>query len=185
MPLSMQHAVVLQTGKPVYNQAFGYDYDGSKNAFSKLDAGEAIFFSTEGDGGIYTSADEYLHWYHSLQQPLPVNSSIVQKCRSPQFKIDSLNRLSYGYGWFVSEKDSIKAVYHTGSNGGFRAIVFTVPSKNYLVTIFSNRTGIDLEKMVQQINEILGVTNNSFTKVGALVSFINSSPIFAACKEII
>ncbi|HTE09305.1 MAG TPA: serine hydrolase domain-containing protein [Chitinophagaceae bacterium] len=185
MPLSMQHAVVLQTGKPVYNQAFGYDYDGSKNAFSKLDADEAIFFSTEGDGGIYTSADEYLHWYHSLQQPLPVNSSIVQKCRSPQFKIDSLNRLSYGYGWFVSEKDSIKAVYHTGSNGGFRAIVFTVPSKNYLVTIFSNRTGIDLEKMVQQINEILGVTNNSFTKVGALVSFINSSPIFAACKEII
>jgi D-alanyl-D-alanine carboxypeptidase len=184
-PLSMQHAVVLQTGKPVYNQAFGYDYDSSKNAFSKLDADEAIFFSTEGDGGIYTSADEYLQWYQSLQQPLPANSSIVQKCRSAQFEIDSLNKLSYGYGWFVSEKDSTKAVYHTGSNGGFRAIVFTLPSKNYMVTIFSNRTGIDLEKMVQQINEILGVTNNSFTKVEALVSFINSSPIFAACKEII
>ena len=54
-----------------------------------------------------------------------------------------------------------------------------------MITIFSNRTGIDLEKLVQQINEILGFTNNSFTKVEGLVSFINSSPIFAPCKEII
>jgi CubicO group peptidase (beta-lactamase class C family) len=183
--LSMRHAVVLQTGKPIYNQAYGYDYDSSKNKFSKLDADEAIFFSTEGDGGIYVSAGEYLLWYQSLQKPLPVNKSTVQKCRSPQFMIDTMNKLSYGYGWFVSEKDVVKAVYHTGSNGGFRAIVFSVPSKNYMITIFSNRTGIDLEKLVRQINEILGVTNNSFTKIEAFVSFINSSPIFAPCKEII
>jgi hypothetical protein len=54
-----------------------------------------------------------------------------------------------------------------------------------MVAVFSNRTGVDLEQLVQQINEIAGVTNNSFTKVEALVSFINSSPIFAPCKEIL
>ena len=53
-----------------------------------------------------------------------------------------------------------------------------------MVTIFSNRTGIDLEKLVQQINTIIGVTNNSFTKIEGLVSFIHSWPIFAPCKEI-
>ncbi|MEO5592174.1 MAG: serine hydrolase domain-containing protein [Chitinophagaceae bacterium] len=185
IPLLMPHSVVLQTGKPIHLRALGYDYDADKNKFSQLDADEAIFFSTEGDGGIYTSADEYLHWFQSLQKPLPINKNTVQKCRSAQFSIDPLNKLSYGYGWFVGEKDTTKAVYHTGSNGGFRAIVFSIPSKNYSVTVFSNRTGIDLEKMVQQINEILGVTNNSFTKVEALVSFINSSPIFAPCKEIL
>ena len=183
-PLAMQHSIVLKTGKPIYKQAVGYDFDSSKNLFSRLDADEAIFFSTEGDGGIYTSADEYLHWYQSLQQPSPANKTVVQKCLSAQFLIDPLNKLAYGYGWFVSEKDNAPAIYHTGSNGGFRAIVFTIPSKNYIVAVFSNRTGIDLENLVHQINEVTGVTNNSFTKTEALVSFINSSPIFAACKEI-
>jgi hypothetical protein len=50
---------------------------------------------------------------------------------------------------------------------------------------FSNRTGIGMEKLVQQINDILYVTNNSFTKTEALVSFIEHSPIFAPCKEIL
>jgi D-alanyl-D-alanine carboxypeptidase len=163
-PLSMLHSVVLQTGKPVYKTAYGYDYDSGKHIFSKLDAAEAIFFSTEGDGGIYTSADEYLHWWRFLQNPPTASKGIVQKNRSPQLTIDSVNKLSYGYGWFVSDKDTARAVYHSGSNGGFRAIVFSVPSNNYVITIFSNRTGIDLEKLVQQINTILGVTNNSFTK---------------------
>jgi len=182
-PLFMQHAVVLQTGKPIYRQAYGYDYDSSQHTFRQLDAGESIFFSTEGDGGIYTSASEYLRWFQSLQQPLSANKTVVQQCRSAQHLIDPLNRLSYGYGWFISEKDSATAVYHTGSNGGFRAIVFTIPSQQYMVSIFSNRTGIDLEVLVQQINGLLGVTNNSFTKVDTLVSFMDSSPNFAPCKE--
>jgi len=183
--LAMQHSVLLQVGQPIYHQAFGYEADSATRQFSKLDANEAIFFSTEGDGGIYTSAEEYLHWFQSLQHPLHANKSIVESCRSAQFIIDPVSKLSYGYGWFVSEKDSATAVYHSGSNGGFRAMVFSIPSKNYLVSVFSNRTGIDLEKMVQQINTLMGVTNNSFTKVEALVSFINSSPNFAPCKEIL
>jgi len=185
MPLHMQHSVVLQPGFPVNKSALGYDFDSNRQQFNKLDAAESIFFSTEGDGGIYTSADEYLRWWQSLQQPSPASRATVQKARSPQFSVDSSQRLFYGYGWFVSDKDSIRVVSHTGSNGGFRAMVFTIPAKNYMVVIFSNRTGIDLEKLVQQINDILHITNNSFTKTAALVSCIHSSPIFAPCKEII
>ena len=185
IPFSMQRAAVLQMGKPIYQQAYGYDFDSSRHAFSKLDAAEAIFFSTEGDGGIYTSADAYLHWWQSLQEPPAASKNTVEKCRTGQFLIDAAAKLSYGYGWFISDKDTVKAVYHTGSNGGFRALVFTLPSKNYMVSIFSNRTGVDLEKVLQQINEIMRVSNNSFTKVEALVSFINTSPIFAPCKEIL
>ncbi|MEP6749488.1 MAG: serine hydrolase domain-containing protein [Bacteroidota bacterium] len=183
VPLAMKNSAVLKIGTIMYKNAFGYDYDSSKNAFNKLDADEAIFFSTEGDGGVYTSADEYLHWWRFLQHQADKN--IVQKIRSSQFIIDPVNKLSYGYGWFISNKDKEKAVYHTGSNGGFRAIVFTIPSKDYIVVIFSNRTDKDLENLVQQINALQGVTNNSFTKIEALVSFINTSLIFAPCKEIL
>ncbi len=180
-PLSMQHSVVLDTRKPIANSAYGYAYDSSKTSFTKLDAAESVFFSTEGDGGIYTSAEEYLQWWQSLQLPMPANRQVIGKLRSPQFSIDSLQQLSYGYGWFINGK----AVYHTGSNGGFRAMVFTLPSTGYMILIFSNRTDVDLENLVRQINDILHVTNNSFIKTAAFVSFIHSSPIFAPCKEII
>ena len=182
--LSMKHSVVLDTRKPVANSAYGYTYDSSKNNFVRLDAAESVFFSTEGDGGIYTSAAEYAHWFRWLQQPGAANRRVTAAARAPQFSIDTLQQLSYGYGWFIDGKNG-NAVYHTGANGGFRAMVFTLPSAGYMVVIFSNRTDIDLEKLVQQINDILHVTNNSFTKVEGFVSFIHSSPIFAPCKEII
>lgn len=182
-PLSMHHAEVLQIGKPLFHPAIGYDYIVSSRQFTRLDANEAIFFSTEGDGGVYISGDDYHRWYQFLQHPPSASKEIVRQCLSAQYAVDTANKLSYGYGWFVSQKDAVKAVYHTGSNGGFRAIVFTKPAQHYCVSIFSNRTGIDLENLVQQINIILGVTNNSFTKLEALVSFMDSSPNFAPCKE--
>ncbi|HEX4850903.1 MAG TPA: hypothetical protein VFV08_08865, partial [Puia sp.] len=77
-----------------------------------------------------------------------------------------------------------KAVYHTGSNGGFRAISFSIPSLQYSVIIFSNRTGVDLESLVEKINNLFNVNNKSFTKIESLVSFISSWPNFAPCKEI-
>jgi D-alanyl-D-alanine carboxypeptidase len=183
LPLAMRRSAVLKTGQPISKSAYGYAYDSSRKTFSKLDAAESVFFSTEGDGGIYTSADEYLRWWQYLQKPSAADKPIIAQARSAQWMINPLQQLGYGYGWFVSNSPTGTAVYHTGSNGGFRAIVFTIPSEDYMVAVFSNRTGVDMEKLVQQINDILHVTNNSFTKIEALVSFIKHSPIFAPCKE--
>ncbi|HXB43333.1 MAG TPA: serine hydrolase domain-containing protein [Puia sp.] len=182
-PLFMHHSQVFQMGKPIENRVYGYDT--AQNNFKKQDADESIFFSTEADGGIYTSVSDYLKWFRSLQTGNLLSKQWIAKARSAEFPVDKKNHLAYGFGWFVSKKDTDTLVYHTGSNGGFRAISFSVPSKNYLVVIFSNRVGIDLENMVQEINKILRVAGKSFTKIDALESFNNSSLIFAPCKEII
>ena len=76
----------------------------------------------------------------------------------------------YGYGWFVAGSGDNKVVYHTGSNGGFRTIIFMVPSKKYSVVIFSNRTGIDLEDLVREINKIFKIDDNAFVKLESLIS---------------
>ena len=60
--------------------------------------------------------------------------------------------------------------YHSGSNGGFRTFSFTIPDKNYLILIFSNRTDINLEELVLKINQILGSTDKPFTKIEVLTS---------------
>lgn len=179
-PLHMAHSSVLQMGQPIAKRAIGYDYDSATGQFLKLDEKESIFFSTEADGGIYTSLEDYAKW---LQFLAGAGKTRIQQAQSPQFPVDSLQKLFYGYGWFVSDKGPSRAVYHSGSNGGFRAFIYTIPSKKYQLIIFSNRTGVDLEELVKRLNELAGITNNSFTKIETLVSFHNRWPIFAPCKE--
>ncbi|HMH31788.1 MAG TPA: serine hydrolase domain-containing protein, partial [Puia sp.] len=59
-PLSMKHSQVLKIGTPISRRAVGYDTLGDTVSFRRLDADESIFFSTEGDGGVYTSVEDYL-----------------------------------------------------------------------------------------------------------------------------
>ena len=52
-----------------------------------------------------------------------------------------------GYGWFVGEQSLFgrdsnlgeKIVYHTGSQGGFRAFYITIPDKDILYVALFNR----------------------------------------------
>ena len=133
----------------------GYEYDDTTKTFRRSDAEENIFFSTEGDGGIYTSIDEYLTWLNALQTARAVSRESVNRARSPHFAIDKGKKLSYGYGWFIDESSSPRIVYHTGSNGGFRAYTYTIPDDGYMIVIFSNRTGVDLQNLISEINKIL------------------------------
>jgi D-alanyl-D-alanine carboxypeptidase len=84
--------------------------------------------------------------------------------------IDKEKKLGYGCGWFIDESNGLRYIYHSGSNRGFRTFSFTIPDKNYLVLIFSNRTDIDLEEIVLKINQILGSTDKPFTKIEVLTS---------------
>ena len=167
-PLQMNNSQVLKVNNPITNRVLGYDT--SQNGFKRLDMNDAIFFSTEGDGGIYTSVTDYLKWFNSLQSAIMLGSGWIEKARSAQFPVDKKNKLSYGFGWFINEQNEFKEVYHTGSNGGFRAISFSIPSKNYLIIILSNRTGIDLENIVEEINKILKMGGKTYIKIDALES---------------
>jgi CubicO group peptidase (beta-lactamase class C family) len=135
--------------------ATGYEYDTASAGFKKSGPDENVFFSTEGDGGIYTSIDDYLKWFEGLQSGKIILGTSVRKARSSQFPINRDSHLNYGYGWFIDESSDPVKVYHSGSNGGFRTFSFSIPSQNILIVIFSNRTGIDLEKLVLEINKIL------------------------------
>jgi D-alanyl-D-alanine carboxypeptidase len=182
-PLGMTHSSVLDTTQPLYNAATGYQWDSAKNSFMQSDANENIFFSTQGDGGIYTSLDDYLKWFTALQKGTVLSPALIKQARSIQHIIDPANQLGYGFGWFVGAKEQPAVVYHTGSNGGFRSIVVTIPTDNYALVIFCNRTGVDLEKLAKEINKILRITNKSLQRIESLISFQDCWPIFAPCKK--
>jgi len=169
-PAGMKHSTVWNENTSIFQPAAGYEFDKTENKFRKSQAEENMFFSTEGDGGIYTSVDEYLKWFNALQSGKVFSKKITDEARSIEFAIDENKKLGYGYGWFIDSNDVSKKVYHSGSNGGFRSFSFTIPTQNILIVIFSNRADIDLEALVLKITHLLMPADKSFTKIEKLTS---------------
>ncbi len=182
-PLGMTCTVVWQAGRPVQQPATGYTAGNGKH-FSQQGPAEGVFFSTEADGGLYTSVADYSKWLTFLQKAKGHDREIIRRQRSPQCTIDGSPGLSYGFGWFCNRGTTPGSVYHSGSNGGFRAFVFTIPELGYSVVIFCNQDGIDLEKLVEAVNHVTGTGNNSLLKIDRLVSFNSTSRNFAPCSVI-
>jgi CubicO group peptidase (beta-lactamase class C family) len=167
-PLGMKRSKVIQPDFRIADRAIGYEPEGE--TFKVSDAGESLFFSTMGDGGVYTSVDDYLRWISAIQTHRLPDPGLMDEAQSPQFPIDSGRNLSYGFGWFIAGSGDQRLVYHTGSNGGFRTIVLMKPSAKYAVVIFSNRTGVDLEDLVRIINGLCGIDDSAFVKLESLIS---------------
>ncbi len=184
IPLEMTQSKIWAKDQAILNRAFGYDRNEKQQTFTRSDADESIFFTTEGDGGLYTSINDYLKWINALEGGRILGREWIEKARSPQFLIDSVNQLSYGFGWFINQKAKDKAVYHSGSNGGFRAMSFTIPAQKIAIAIFSNRDDIDQEKLLLELIKILHINDKYFTKIESFVSFIDCWTNFAPCKEI-
>ena len=163
----MMRSSVIQ---PDFKVPIYFGYESEKDTFRISDAKESLFFSTMGDGGVYTSIDDYLRWITAIQRKCVLDPALVEQAQSAQFPIDTARNLSYGFGWFVAGSGDARLIYHTGSNGGFRTIVFMKPSAKYAVVIFSNRTGVDLEDLVHIINQIYAIDDKTFVKLDALIS---------------
>ncbi len=167
-PLKMGHSDVIHPGMEIPDRALGYEYE--KDRFQIADVKQSLFFSTEGDGGIYTSIDDYLKWIMAILSGNVLSPSLVKEGQSPQFSIDAGRDFSYGFGWFIAGSGEDRIIYHPGSNGGFRTIVLIKPSQKYAVVIFSNRGDIDLEDFVRQINNICHIDDKAFVKSDAITS---------------
>jgi CubicO group peptidase (beta-lactamase class C family) len=182
-PLGIHDARVFRFNQAIPNRVTGYDHE-KDGKFIRSDADESIFFSTEADGGIYISVNDYLKWCEAVESGEFSGTPMIRKAWLEHTIIDTLQSLGYGYGWFIHHPaGSLRTVYHTGSNGGFRSVVFLIPSLDYCVCIFSNRSDIDLEDIVSRVNHILSIPDNSFIKSAPLESFNHSWPKFAPCKE--
>ena len=169
-PAGMKHTIIWNEDAVIKNEVTGYEWDSTTHVFKQSGAAEHIFFSTEGDGGVYTSINDYMHWFKTLQSGKVFSKNIVGKARNLQFTINKEKRSGYGFGWFIDEKAATVKVYHSGSNGGFRTYSFTIPSKNYAVVIFSNRDDIDLEMLVRKIILLQWPSVKQFTNIEELTS---------------
>ncbi len=179
-PAGMDKTCYFSPEAIIPNMAHGYEYadveempeertagvsEGHKDWY-EYDYGEETFFATRPDGGIYSSTHEFVLWERALRASLQgkegaiLPSGYLQDAMSPHIKVSDSrwsgyqNRPDtwYGYGWFIEGKGLI---YHTGDNGGFKALVAREPSKDIMIAIFSCRADWDRYNLWKKIASLL------------------------------
>lgn len=147
-PLNMTQSVVYEVGKPIPNRAMGY----ARNKAGKfVFSDQSVTSATKGDGGVYTSLDDYQKWSDALRHHTLLNLTTAL-ARTGQ-AIGSAPGSFYGDGWFYRQPAS-PVLFHSGSTCGFNNYVVAIPEKQVLVVYFSNRA--DNKANAEALFRILG-----------------------------
>jgi Beta-lactamase class C and other penicillin binding proteins len=156
-PASMPRAVYFEAGKDIHGAAHGYRYDATKG-WVEYDYGEASFFATKADGGLYTSTEEFVQWEKALRNNLIITAADRDTMQSEKIMCNEpdLPYTGYGYGWFIERKPGFpKKVFHTGNNGGFQIFEGMFPEQKIQYLIFATRDDWDREATVAQLDEYM------------------------------
>lgn len=108
--------------------------------FSEKDYGEEPTFAASGNGGVWSSIDELIKYEVAIQHNTFMDQETITKSRTIQ-EFSNWNSATppfIGYSWFVENTHSLKAVYHTGSQGGFLCDYYTVPEKGIVYIALCN-----------------------------------------------
>lgn len=134
--------------------ARGYEAD-SAGTWRECDYGEANFFPTAADGGIYTTAADFMAWQKALYGDAVVTGASRRQAHTPLIAADEPHT-SYGLGFFIEDiPGRHRKIYHTGDNGGFFAYAGAVPEAHVSYLVFAGRQGWDRLATAARIDSIL------------------------------
>jgi CubicO group peptidase (beta-lactamase class C family) len=155
LPAGMNETTFFEEGKEIPRMAHGYRPN-KEGGFSKNDYGEASFFATKADGGLYTSTEEFVLWEKALRDNILIPAHVKEEAHSAKIEISDMPYTGYGYGWFIEEKPGFpKKVYHTGNNGGFQTYAGRYPEQQILMLIFATRDDWNREETVEKIDQMM------------------------------
>ena len=162
----MTNSVYFEAERQIPNMAHGYVFDKEKNSYVEEDYGEANFFGTKADGGLYTSIRDFAKWEKALRENKIMSEESKELAYSSKIEINEdanygyNKNTGYGYGWFIQQNPGeSKCVYHLGDNGGFTIYAGKIPEKDIVLLFFSNRDDIDRIATADNIYEMMKEEN--------------------------
>lgn len=128
-PAGMKESVAFEEEiSTVSNRAYGYSHEDGRWARTDQSLTSAVL----GDGGIYTSIDDLVHWIAWL------DAGKFDRALVPQTKTDDPG-VQYGFGWRISEHNGRQYVWHTGETIGFRNAIARFPAEHLAIVVLTNR----------------------------------------------
>lgn len=135
-PLGMTRTLAHIAGRDtVPERAYGYTPDSGR--FVPSD--QSVTSATLGDGGIYTSIEDLVHWDQALYtERLVDRASLTLATTPPILPGDSTQ---YGFGWFVDTYRGRRRWRHTGETSGFTNAIQRFPDRRTTIIVLTNRNG--------------------------------------------
>jgi CubicO group peptidase (beta-lactamase class C family) len=136
MPLGMMRTVAHQDGRDtVPERAYGYTPDSGR--FVPSD--QSVTSATLGDGGVYTSVEELVHWDQALSSARLVDRATLTLATTPP--VLPADSTQYGFGWFVDTYRGLRRWRHTGETSGFTNAIQRYPDRRTTIIVLTNRNG--------------------------------------------
>lgn len=132
-PLKMKQSLVYESTTDIKNRAYGFAPNDQKQI---IFSDQSLTSATKGDGGIYTSLNDYKKWHDALLN----NTLFDLNYALEQTRIPLPNGTGYySMGWFYQEHPNVgKILFHSGSTCGFSNLVIRIPKEGVLIACFSN-----------------------------------------------
>jgi CubicO group peptidase (beta-lactamase class C family) len=131
-PLQMKESFVYESKNPRIQRAMGYAKDDQGHI---LFSDQSLTSATQGDGGVYTSINDYLKWAHALEENKFLDlEAVLDRIRFP---LGGKTETYYGAGWFDAQWKR-RVLFHSGSSCGFNNFVILIPKEKCTVIYFSN-----------------------------------------------
>ena len=159
------------TDGPYPEVGVAHAYILADGVYEERDYGEEPTFAAAGNGGIWSSVLDLAKYEKAIREHIFLTEAAVAKSRTvfhPAAWNDSIPP-NIGCSWFILENEhkdnpyGVKVIYHTGSQGGFRAFFVSIPEEDILYVALFNRPvdglselqnrGIDILKEYRWLNQ--------------------------------
>jgi CubicO group peptidase (beta-lactamase class C family) len=149
-PLGMARTLAHRDGRDtVPERAYGYTPDSGR--FVPSD--QSVTSATLGDGGIYTSVDDLVHWDAALYTERLVDRVTLALATTPP--VLPGNSTQYGFGWFVDAYRGLRRWRHTGETSGFTNAIQRFPERRTTIIVLTNRNGGTPWTIAERIADLL------------------------------
>lgn len=138
---SMLNSVVYQNAETkIAERAFGYLNDRLNDQNSTS--------ATRGDGGIYSSLNDYFNWFRNVSwRNFPFSTSKSVRCPNG-------DEFFYNFGWFHSDIDG-RTRLHVGDSSGFTHQVYQIDEdQRKVLVIYLSNIGQN-QKKIEEFNRFL------------------------------
>ncbi len=110
-------------------------------------------FDLVGSGGVYTTLEDMILWVQNFRDAKVGGPEVIQRILT-RGKLNNDEEIGYSFGLEHDTLKGIKTIFHSGSHGGYGAMIRMFPEEEFAVICLSNYIRLDTRYISRQIAEI-------------------------------
>jgi CubicO group peptidase (beta-lactamase class C family) len=110
-------------------------------------------FDLVGSGGVYTTLDDLILWVRNFEKAKVGGPEVIQKVLA-RGKLNTDEEIDYSFGLEHGTLKGLQTIFHSGSHGGYGAMIRWFPEQEFLVICLSNFSRLDTRYISRRIADI-------------------------------